>query len=145
MEKWFTEVNHSLWFDIVFFAHKAARITAGGMIVALALAPITTFSNNGFVSALTSLACIVLAVEPQKKEDGTSSPIVSSSDTDALQSVCLDCIASLLLYRDRDGAGDVIVAPAAAAAWEKAETTLVEAGHGNFIAMIIQVMLIIAI
>ncbi len=120
-------------------------MTAGGMIVALALAPTTTFSNNGFVSALISLACIVLAVEPQKKEDVTSPPCVSSSDTEALQSVCLDCVASLLLCRDRDGAGNVVVAPAAAAAWEKAESSLVEAGNGNFIAMIIQVMLIIAI
>ncbi len=119
-------------------------MTAGGMIIALALAPATTFSNDGFVSVLTSLACIVLAVDPQKKEDAAASlPCVSSSDTEALQSICLGCIASLLSCRGRGEAGNVIVAPpttATAAAWEMAESSLVEAGNGNFIAMIIQVI-----
>ncbi len=122
-------------------------MTAGGMIVALALAPATTFSKDGFVSILTSLACIVLAVDPQKKEDAAAAeslPCVSSSDTEALQSICLDCVASLLSCRERGEAGNVIAAPpttaaAAAAAWEKAESSLVEAGNGNFLAMIIQV------
>ncbi len=129
-------------------------MAAGGVIVSLALAPATTFGNDGFVSMLTSLACIVFAVGPQKKDEAkkdsvvlaASLPCVSSSDTEALQSVCLDCIASLLSCRNRNEPGRVIAASppptttATAVAWEKAESSLVEAGHGNFIAMIIQVL-----
>ncbi len=145
MEKWFTEVNIYALTFYFHFCKKITKMTAGGMILALAMAPATTFSNDGFVSSLTSLACIVLAVEPQKKEDNAySPPCVSSSDTEALQSVCLDCIASFLLCRDRDRAGNITGMPAATA-WEKAESSLVKAGNGNFIAMILQVIFILSI